>query len=324
MTRLVSFLCLLFVFCVLRSFGSEYPLLQGDPVVGDPLLPTANQTGIIFKRSDGSTSDRVAWTNMTQAALKQLVQDEARSKSKIPRVKTLVEPLLEPEIEETSPKAAAAELKPQPVPKLDRPEPNAGLGALFSSPVMLTVIILLWLANVYAGYEMGVFRNYPPPLTAGVALVLPLLGPILFLCLPTRLVAPKEDFSHEEHAPVELVLASTQTAEAEAAAAAVAAAQPTGLDAHTVVYQRGQYVFNRRFFETKMASFLRVIPSEAEKDLLICIKSARGEYVGPRLTKTTPEDLVLQVRKGDATADVSIPYPEIMEITIKHKDLVPQ
>jgi hypothetical protein len=79
-------------------------------------------------------------------------------------------------------------------------------------------------------------------------------------------------------------------------------------------------MFNRRFFETKLAGFLRMVPSDAEKDMIILIKSSRGEFVGNRISKLQQDDLVLQFHKGTASADVTIPFMEIQEVQIRHKD----
>jgi hypothetical protein len=89
-----------------------------------------------------------------------------------------------------------------------------------------------------------------------------------------------------------------------------------------IVFQKADYSFNRRFFETKFAGFFRVIPSEAEKDLVLVITSSRGEFVGRRITKITAGDLCLQVFNKDASADEMIPFLEIMEVQIRHKDSV--
>ena len=117
-----------------------------------------------------------------------------------------------------------------------------------------------------------------------------------------------------EPAPVEDVPAVVE----EAAPVSEQPAQPT-LPA-PVVYARGQFTFNRRFFETKFAGFLKMVPGEAERDKVIQIKSARGEYTGQRLAKVEPNELFLQIRKGTATEDVMIPFSEIYEVTVKHKD----
>lgn len=79
-------------------------------------------------------------------------------------------------------------------------------------------------------------------------------------------------------------------------------------------------MFNRRFFETKVAGFLRMIPSESEKDLIIIVKSARGEFVGNRISKLQADELVLQFHKGTASSEVTVPFTEIQEVQVRHKD----
>ena len=63
-----------------------------------------------------------------------------------------------------------------------------------------------------------------------------------------------------------------------------------------------------------------MVPGDAEKDKVIYIKSSRGEHVGSRLTRIQPNELFLQVQKGDATSDVIIPFNDIFEIQIRPKD----
>ena len=99
-----------------------------------------------------------------------------------------------------------------------------------------------------------------------------------------------------------------------------AAPSPEDLPA-PVVYQRGDFSFNRRFFETKLPGFFRVVLSPADKDLRIHIKAARGDFVGKRISRITPAELYLEVFKDSATADEMIPFVEIIEVQIRHKDL---
>ena len=79
-------------------------------------------------------------------------------------------------------------------------------------------------------------------------------------------------------------------------------------------------MFNRRFFETKLAGFLRMVPSDAENDMMIVVKSSRGEFVWNRISNLQQDDLVLQFHKGTASSDVTIPFVEIQEVQIRHKD----
>lgn len=287
----------------------SFPLLNGEVVTGEPIHFTAQ--GVVIKRGDGSFAPRIGWTNFTEAALKELGKDR--------RAKPFVDQFLEAEEEEQAERAETA-ITVKPVPRLERANLKAGFGALFSSPLSLTLLFFFWAANIYAAFEIALFRNYPWPLVCGIAAVVPVIGPALFLCLPTYVPGAQAEETAEAQyaAQADVPVAEGPEAAAPAETAPAAPAAPAG-PAHTV-YKRGQTTFNRRFFETKLANFLRVTPLEAEKDLVLFIKSSRGEYTGNRISRITPNDLHLLVAKGAASQDVTIPFTEMSEVHVKHKD----
>jgi hypothetical protein len=88
----------------------------------------------------------------------------------------------------------------------------------------------------------------------------------------------------------------------------------------TTTYQRGQFTFNRRFIETKFPGFFGVVRRDADRDMVLVIKSTRGEYDGQRISRIAANDLHLQVRRGHASEEVMIPFVEIQEIRLRHKD----
>ena len=295
--------------CVGTVFGQgSYPLLNGEVLTGDAVH--FNAQGAIFKRSDGSFTSRTSWTNFTEGALKELGKDA--------RGKPFVDQYLEA-AEEDEPETARAAITVKPVERLDRSNPAAGIGAIFSSPLSIVLILLVWAANIYAAYEIALFRNYPWMLVVGIAAVAPVVGPVLFLCLPTYMKTEEvEEVVEAEHGHAEVPLTQTAVEASPLAPAAEAPAAPVG-PGHTV-YKRGQTTFNRRFFETKFANFLRVTPTEADKDLVLIIKSSRGEYTGNRIMRINPNDFTLVVTKGGASNDVMIPFTEVQEVHVKHKD----
>ena len=61
-------------------------------------------------------------------------------------------------------------------------------------------MLLLYAANIYAGYEISIFRARPPALVCGVSAVLPLIGPIIFLSMPTK-IARRGDLGDRAPAP---------------------------------------------------------------------------------------------------------------------------
>ena len=86
------------------------------------------------------------------------------------------------------------------------------------------------------------------------------------------------------------------------------------------IYTRGEFTFNRRFFETKFPGFFRVVPSEADKDLVMVIKAVRGEYVGKRISRISMNEMHIQLQSGNASAEVMVPFVEIQSVQIRHKD----
>jgi hypothetical protein len=218
--------------------------------------------------------------------------------------------------------------------------------AMFGSPVGLFILLVLYGANLYAAYEVAVYRGQPTSTVCGLAAIpfLGVLSPIVFIAMPNKVarldwvpeeqsrfqaIAPPTDVgpSPAENVPVALAPApparpataykTTYTTAASPGPEPAAAALP-----EPIVFRRGDFSFNRRFFETKLAGFFRLVPSEADKDMVVFIKSGRGEFAGRRIIKITPNELYLQVFHDNATADEMIPFVEILEVQIRHKDLV--
>jgi hypothetical protein len=291
--------------------GAEtFKLADGQVLEGEPIGPNAQS--VVIRRPDGSFSDRITWEKFSPEALKKF--------EKIPSTKKFVADFIEPE-EDKEPKRVAREIPFNAPPRLDRPDPKAGFGSLFASSIGLVLFFLLYAANVYAAYEISVFRNYHWALVCGLSLVMPVITQAVFLCVPTR-VKPVE----EEAAPAadEMVAQTFQVPGMapveDEAAAGVTPAPGAPTHAAAQVYQRGQFTFNRRFFETKLAGFLKVVPGPAEKDMVLEVTSLRGHHVAQRIARIMPNDLVLLVAKGAASEEVAIPFAEVREIKVRHRD----
>ena len=86
------------------------------------------------------------------------------------------------------------------------------------------------------------------------------------------------------------------------------------------MFQRGQFTFNRRFFETKFPVFFGTMRHGAEADLVLIIKSAIGEFEVRRISRIAANELYLEVQAGSASEEVMVSFTEIREIRLKHKD----
>lgn len=302
-----------------RARADTLQLVDGTVVTGEPV--TFNGTGLVMKTTAGKF-EPIPWGKVSQASLKELVKN--------PKARRFAEPFIEAIIEiEEKDKPKPPEIVLKPVPRLQRPEGKPSLLAVFASPLGLALVAVLYAANFFAAHEVASFRHQPVALVCGLAAVVPWVVPAVFLCLPTR--TPPEE---ESAAPVEEGAPADQSAppppglppdgETEAAAGRslrlAAREMGEGAIAETKVFTRGEYTFNRRFFETKAAGFFRVVPGEAEKDLVLLVKATRGEYVARRISRITGNEMHIQLQKGDASAEIILPFVEINEVQIKHKD----
>lgn len=297
-----------------------FKLNNGQEVTGEVLANSANDQGLQVKVGDGKY-ERIAWPSFSQDDLKRLAQN--------PKFQPFAEPFIEVSMEE---KIKLTEVPVRQPDRLQLPPRQSLLGAMFSSSVGLFLVVVIWAATIYAGWEVALFRAQPPALVAGLSAIpfLGFLAPIIFLCLPTRL--PKEEPPPPEAAPVPINPQASAEGEVNPMRAE-GAPHPSSLHiaheegkpqaaAHPqpVVFQRGQTTFNRRFIETKFSNFFGVVRREGDKDMVMVVKSARGHYVAERISRIAAADMHLQVRKGAATEEVMVPFQEIQEIRLQHKD----
>jgi hypothetical protein len=289
------------------AYAETFTLNNGSTLTGELLLGSANDAGMQIKVGDGKY-EKVPWTSFSQEDLKNFV--------KVQKLAPLVEPFIEVS---QADKIKKTEVNIKQPPRLARPAPQSLVGALFSSGLGLLILLLLYGANIYAGYEVAIFRARPTALVCGVSAVLPVAGPIIFLSMPTNIPPAQETWepapatapegavaegvnpmqgAGAEH-PAGLKLAGSEPADAVKVGQFEGGDDKANLPA-TVKYQRGQFTFNRRFIETKFSGFF--------------------EYVGQRISRIAANDLHLQVQRGHASEEVMIPFVEIQEIRLRHKD----
>ena len=298
--------------------ADTFELTDGQTLTGD--IVSFNESGLIVRQPDDKYSDRVLWTKFSQTDLKKLAQN--------PKIAPLVEPFIDLSQEEKPKKAEVQIVQPE---RLARPEVHSLFGAMFSSSVGAMVMLLIYVATIYAAYEVAIFRSRPRALVCGLAAipVVGFLSPIIFLAMPTRMERAAEE-ELVAHAPAGATQTFSVPGTAAPAAAATAegslrlaqggAGHTTSSLPQTQIFQRGAFTFNRRFFETKFPGFFGVIRRDAEKDMVLLVKAARGTHVAQRITRIAANDLHLQVQKGTASEEIMIPFGEIQEIQLKHKD----
>ncbi|MCX7721980.1 MAG: hypothetical protein N2379_02835 [Verrucomicrobiae bacterium] len=310
--RVVVLVTIMFV----ASVAAEtYQLNDGTTVSGELVSP--NELGVLLRLPDGSYSERIPWVRFSQADLKELAEN--------PRLKQFVEPFIEVQAEEQPKKL---EINVKPVTRMDRPANASFVRAFLASSIGLALVLVVYAANIFAAYEISVIRAFPAPLVCGVAAVFPIIGPAIFLCLPTRLRTT-------EHALAEAAAAQQTRAQVAAEIAAASAALGVGHDEHgaaataaelppTQLFKRGEFVFNRRFFETKFAGFFGVLRREADKDMVLTIKTPHGLFTVERFTRITGNEMYFLTKRGAGMAEMTVPFAEVQEVELRHKDAPPK
>jgi hypothetical protein len=290
--------------------ADTFPLTDGTSITGDVI--SYNDNGVVFKVDVDKYSERVPWTKFSQDALKQL--------SKNPKIKLLADPFVETPPVERAKKAA---IQVHEVSRLELPPKQSLLGALFSSSVGLVALMMIYAANIFAGYEIAVCRARPILLVMGVAVVLPIFGPIIFLALPVRTAAP-EPVPLQAQAPAQTfaVPGMSQPAAAgihivEASWQGKPAAAPAANPNEPQIFQRGQFTFNRRFFETKFSGFFAMIRRESEKNLVLIVKTGRANLTVERITRIATNEMHVEAAVGGGKQEVMVPFAEIVEVQLK-------
>lgn len=322
-----------------------FVLADGTSITGEVTKSSFNKDGVTVKPPGQSWLPRVAWDKLSRETLELLASNPDAS-IYIPE-KTYAVPI--GKLVES--KREARQINVRPVEgALARPQKVSGLTAAFYSPIYWVLFLLIYGTNIYAAYEIAVFKNRPYVLVCGAAAAVPVVGPLAFYCLPPGVtkrseaepasvpppVPPEAEAEVPAVSPPPLppeVMAQPEVPQSrptpapvrlpafgQTAQAAAAPPEPAPNYPEPVHYLRGQFIFNRRFFETRFAGFFRPVPPDELRDMVLVIRAVRGEFVVSRLSKVDQESVTLLVGREHATADEAIPFIEINAVTLKHRD----
>jgi hypothetical protein len=287
--------------------AADFKMSDGSVVTGELVAP--NDDGTVIRRTSGGLTGRLAWDRFAQDTLVEMAKDE--------KLKEWVQAFIE--VPDSISERVELVVK-DPAGKVARPAKRPGLfSAFFSTQAGMFIVLVLMLGNLYAAYEVSIFRNYPAAAVMGTSLILPILGPILFLCMPNRV---REDVVLESQFEAPQDVQNTGAQELAAAGlggsglslSAGKHAAPTGTSHQPAVYKRGDVEFNRQFFERTFPLFFRVSRTDSDKDLVLVIKSSKGEVIGTRITRISSGEMGVAALKGH---EVQVRFGEISEVQLR-------
>lgn len=291
-----------FMLCLLLPplMAEEFELFDGTIYRGE--LVAADENGFVVRLENASYSPRTDWAKLTDGTLERLVRDD-RARQYVEVFVTPPEPVVRP---------ASQEIRISEPPKVTNPENvSKGFGKALITPGGFVFLAALFLGNLYVAYEIARFKWRPVPLVCGVSAVLPLIGPAIFLVLPKHV--PEEEVNATEEAAALSNLAVTESAPSVMKSMGLRVGGGEAAAEFPKAFKRGDFTFNRRFFETQFPNFFRVVASEAEKDLVLEIQCARGPVVASRITKISQNDLHVRTAAG---AEVPVEFAGITLVTL--------
>lgn len=296
--------------------AADYKLTDGRTITGD-IVENGSNDAIAMIKTGTDTYEKISWGMFSQDDLKALKEKYAANK----KIVEAVEPFIEVSQEE---RAKVTEVPIKPVPHLTQPAKGSVIGSLMKSGLGIFLLVLIYAANVFAGYEISIFRAQSVPLVVGLSAI-PIIGfvsNIVFLSMPTHVQKKTEEdlaFESQSAEAPTFVMPGQDVAAQEAAAAEAAGHAAPATAAKVEVYSRGQTTFNKRFFETKFASFFGIARREEDKMKQLIFKTLKGDFIAERITRITASEIYIQTeREGGGSVEVSLQFPEIKEVSLKH------
>lgn len=326
MRKILGALLALWICGFMAAIGAEqYLMADGTTISGE--IVTVDANGVMIKTGPDAYTDKLPWLKFSQDGLKKLADN--------PKAKPFAEPFIEP-----SQESAKKEIKINDVPRLPNPPAENLFAALFTSSVGIVLIFLIYAANIFAGYEIAVFRVRPIGMGIGLAAVVPVLGPVILLLMPTQpQAAPVEEIPVAAEPPPEphrftVPGVAAPVAEPEPVAAPPPPPQehieivasgfsgappPKPANEQTEIFQRGQFMFNRRFFETKFAGFFGIARAEADRGKVLLVKTPGSLLTVERISRIGANDVHLEVVQGGDRQEIMVPFADIQQIQLKQR-----
>ena len=236
------------------------------------------------------------------------------SLAKLPKSRKFVEPFLAPPAEEIARQEAKQISVKQPS-RVERPSVNRGIFSAFTSPNGLILLGALFLSNLYAAFTIARFRHRPAALVCGVSAVMPLIGPVIFLALPKA--HSESAHADEGSAETATVAMAASTAENRVGGTLGIGREKSVAEGLPRVFPRGEFTFNKRFFETQFPSFFRVVTSESDRDLVIDVAAGKNSLIASRISRISSNEIHF---KNTAGHEMGVNFSEITGITLRNKD----
>ena len=312
MQKIYSILALCLAVCWATPCGAAethtFLMESGNIIEGN--VADMDEESLVIRKKIGDFTKRIDLVFLSQETLKWLKED--------PKYAEFVDPFIELPEDEIHP----PEINVRQPERMERPDGKTTFFSTLTTPIGFLLLFAFYGGNLFAAYEIAVFKGRPVALVCGLSAIMPVIGPILFISLPGI-----ENASHYDSEPVMDDGVTAPEAPAPAAPAAPSGKPGLGLAKGAgpaaggglagAVFSKDDTNFNRNFVETKFTEFFRVVPSPSIKNLVLAFKTVKREYVATRITRISGSELHLQLQQG--AKEVALSFGEIVRIEVRNK-----
>lgn len=310
-------LLFLLVTCIALQ-ATDYKLVDGTVLSGERVV-SASDAGVVLALADGNISSRTPWNKFSQEALKKFDAEFTTNTRVTAQTKLLIKNLIiriEPPVnagatnEMEAPLPVVPEVIKAPRPPLtkvegfERPLADPSFFAAMSSSMGVLAVLIVLAANFFAAFEIAIYKDRPLALVMGVSVV-PIIGPLVFLCMPAAKQGSSKSVATAEE-PLREVGGQKQ---------AVATAAPENPD--SVFYRPGEVTINKRFIETKLSGFMKMVPTGDYKNLWLAVRTADGEFWTQNITKISQESMTVKTPVENVWDHREVSYFQIQELEIR-------
>ena len=281
----------------------EISLTNGNIIEGT--VADVDQNGIVVRRDIGGFARRANWMQLTQQSLKKIRRLGQVDPKRYRGAAAYAEPFIEPDESQME-----KSLPPGPVKGLVNPPLPSSVEvtskvAAFGSGGGIGLLVAIALGSMMAGLGVAAFRESNPIWAAGVSLLLPIIGPVLFLVKPKVEYDDEYDEDEEyEYEEVETPGGATMTdtgggavagmmPEAKKMSFAQTGTKKSGLKAQN--WTRGDTKFDRSFFQNNFPNYFKSVIGATEREFVLAIKTGKREYVGQRIKRISGTDIHMEL-----------------------------
>jgi hypothetical protein len=279
-------------------------MADGGAITGD--IVKFDDNGIMIHTPE-EVYTNVTWARFSQAGLKQL--------SANPKIKEYVDPFILPTEAERPPKP---EIEIKDVKRLERPANPSLFGGLVKSGLGLFILLLIYAANLFAAFEISLVKARPAAQVMGLAAVLPIIGPIIFLIMPMWTPPPEEEVPEAgpaaPGAPAHIPGRKTQE-QIEIGEASWKPQEEKEKKPEAQVYARGKFTFNKRFIETRFEAFIGAADGEQAKKFGMEVRTMKEVLTIERIAQVGAAEVIFETPKGQITVQMA----DIQEIKLNPK-----